>query len=308
MRKIMIILLCLLFWSCQSYHHEFKEYEKVVKPVKLGLGTLSRDSVQWNNAYVSATKELYFTKMGKSGSNIYKMDLENGVFKNLQKINLPEGSPHSDVYVSPSGDLMLFSSILQDHETDTIMDWNIWKSQRINGQWQKPTPFFKQNVEGNQFYPWLTNSGNLYMAITPHGSENSDLHVSKFNEGRYITPIPLAGSINTLNLEGDAFVAHDESYLIFAGFDREGGLGKSDLYISFNNSGMWSKPIWLEEGINSEGYDGSPFVTQDGKYLILTSSRGSTDEKTFFNHYIVRLDLDKYKSKNELQSHEYKNN
>ncbi|MFD0763062.1 hypothetical protein ACFQZW_13315 [Lutibacter aestuarii] len=176
------------------------------------------------------------------------------------------------------------------------MDWNIWKSKRINGEWQKPMPFFEKNIEGNRFYPYLTNSGNLYFSITPHGSGNSDLYVSKYKNGNYQKPSPLI-NINSEKLEGDAFLSPDESYLIFAGFGRGQNLGKSDLYISFNENGTWSVPVWMGKEINSQGYDGSPFVTKDRKYLIFTSSRGSTDENTFFNHYIIRFNSEKYNQK-----------
>ena len=47
----MVVLFGLLVWSCESPYDDFREYEKAVKPVKLGFGTLSRDSVQWNNVY-----------------------------------------------------------------------------------------------------------------------------------------------------------------------------------------------------------------------------------------------------------------
>ena len=298
MRKIIAITLGVLVWSCGPSNDEFQAYQDSFTPVKLGAGSLSVDSVQWNNAYARATKELYFTKMGRSASNIYKIVYENGSFSGLEQIPLPEGSQHSDVYVNPEGDLMLFSSLMQEHEKDTISDWNIWKSKRHGNQWQGPEPFFQENLEGNQFYPWLTDSDNLYFAITPHGSSNSDLHVSVYKDGSYQSPRALT-ALNTEHLEGDAFVAADESFIIFAGFDRAENLGKSDLFISFNENGQWSSPIWMGSEINSEGYDGSPFVNQDGKYLIYTSSRGSTDDNTFFNHYIVRFDANKYKSKNE---------
>lgn len=286
-KSIYLVLIVIAITACKNNNSPFSQYDNASAPQILGKGSLSLDSVQWNNVYVSKTKELYFTKMGKSVSIIHKMDYENGEFKNLEKIAFSEGSPHSDIYITNDGDNMLFSSLMQEHENDTITDWNIWKSVRENGKWNQPKPFFKKNIEGNQFYPCLTDSGNLYFTITPHGSVDSDLYVSKYKNGEYHTPEALSSRINSTKLEGDAFVDPDESYLIFAGFDREQNLGKSDLYISFNREGDWSTPVWLGEHINSEGYDGSPFVTQDGKYLIFTSSRGSNDENTFFNHYII---------------------
>nr|WP_298930910.1 hypothetical protein [uncultured Allomuricauda sp.] len=298
MRKYCFLMAGLvLMLACNNAKGEFAQYANTRVPVKLGLGSLSTDSIQWNNVFVSKTKELYFTKMGKSASIIHKMDYANGTFKNLETIPFPKGSPHSDMYVNPEGNMMLFSSIMQEHENDTITDWNIWKSERKNDEWQQPKPFFAQNQEGNQFYPWMTDSKNLYFSITPHGSQNSDLYVSEYVEGVYGKPKALPYYMNSQKLEGDAFVAPDESYLIFAGFERHQNLGKSDLYISFNKNDVWSSPIWLGDDINSEGYDGSPFVTQNGNYLIFTSSRGSTDDNTFFNHYIVSFDPEKYLEK-----------
>ena len=293
--KLFFFAASLFLISCQSSTSDFAAYTDAITPVKLGEGTLSKNAVQWNNVFVTATQELYQTRMGEAVSILQKLDYKNGAFGPPEDLPFPTASPNTDIYVNPDGDLMLFSSLMQEHDKDTISDWNIWKSVRTEGKWQTPEPFFDHNMEDNQFFPWLTNSGNLYFALTPHGSQNSDLYIAEWSNGAYQTPKALRGKINTAQLESDAFVAPDESYLIFAGFERTDNLGKSDLYISFNEFGIWSEPVWLGEDINSEGYDGSPFVTADGDFLIFTSSRGSTDENTFFNHYIVKLDIDRYK-------------
>lgn len=295
LKRISILGFFILMVGCIHKSDEFQQYATAIKPVKLGEGTLSVDGVQWNNVYVSKTKELYLTKMGESASIIHKMEMVDGTFSNLEAIDFPDTDPHSDIFINSDGDLMLFSSLMQENTLDTVSDWNIWKSQRRAGKWQEAVPFFDTNIAGNQFYPWLTDSGNLYFAKTPHGSGNSDLYVSEFSNGSYDKPKPLPYHINSEKLEGDAYVAPDESYLIFAGFERGQNLGKSDLFISFNTNGQWSTPVWLGADINSEGYDGSPFVTKDGNYLIFTSSRGSTDENTFFNHYIVPFDPSIYR-------------
>ncbi len=286
----------ILMMGCTHTADVFQQYATTVKPVKLGEGSLSLDSIQWNNVFVPKTNELYLTKMGESVSAIYKMNYANGIFDQLQAIKFPVDEPHSDIYISPEADFMLFSSLMPESPKDTIVDWNIWKSVRKNGQWQQPEPFFENSLEANQFYPWMTNSKNVYFSITPHGSRNSDLYVSEYVHGTYQSPKALPHYINSQNLEGDAYVSPDESYLVFAGFERGQNSGKSDLYISFNHDGVWSPPVWLGKDVNSDGYDGSPFVTQDGKYLIFTSSRGSTDENTFFNHYIMAFQPEKYEA------------
>ena len=294
MKKIRFLSVFVLMIGCNDTPDVFQQYATTITPVKLGEGILSIDSIQWNNVFVSQTNEMFYTKNEKTGSVIKKLSYLNGEFQNNIIINLPKNASHSDIYLNQEGNIMLFSSTMPEHKKDTIDDWNIWKSVRKNNEWLASELFFAANIEGNLFYPWLTDSGNLYFSITPHNSGNADLYVSKFNQGVYEKPMVLPSYINTLALEGDAFVAPDESYLIFAGFERGQNLGKSDLYICFNNDGVWTAPVWLGKSINSDGYDGSPFVTSDGKYLIFTSSRGSTDKNTFFNHYIVRFNPEKF--------------
>jgi hypothetical protein len=268
--KIMTIFF-LLFGCSENYKSAFYAYNNSTIPVVLGKSTLSSNAIEWNNVYIPKTKEIFFTKMGENASKIMVRKYNDSTFTEAIKINFPDKSSHSDVYVSSESNLMLY------------------------GDWQSPEPFFSKNIEGNQFYPWLTNSGNLYFAITPLGSQNSDLYVSEYKNEQYQIPRALPKHINSEKLEGDPYVSPDESFLIFAGFEREQNQGKSDLYISFRQKDNWSSPIWLGEEINSEGYDGSPFVTEDGEFLIFTSSRGSTDDNIFFNHYIVKFNIKKWK-------------
>lgn len=297
-KRLLVVAIFAIICSCKDNNQNtFSYYEDAITPVVLGKGTLSNNFIGWNNVYVPKTKELFYTKMEGRISKIMVRKFTNNSFREAQKINYPDSSSHSDIYVNTEGNIMLFSSQMLENEKDTVSDWKIWKSVRKKGVWQSPNLFFSQNIVGNQFYPWLTNSGNLYFAITPHGSRNSDIYVSEYKNGQYKTPQALSKKINTNDLEGDAFVSKDEHFMIFSGFRREHNLGKSDLYISFNKSGNWSLPIWLGKEINSNGYDGSPFVTDDGKFLIFTSSRGSTDDKTYFNHYIVKFNIEKYKLK-----------
>lgn len=295
MNKIMILCVLVMTASCTHTVDVFQRYATAVIPMKLGEGTLSSNSMQWNNVFVSSTNEIFYTKSRSDGPVIKSFILKDNKFIENESFNFPNNHSCTDIFINAENTLMLFSSNRNVYEGDTVNDWNIWKSVKLEGKWQSPELFFENHIDGNQFYPWLTKSGNLYFSITPEGSSNGDLYVSKFENDNYLAPKKLSDHINTSALEGDAFVAPDESYMIFAGFDRVQSLGKSDLYISFNIEDTWTAPVWLGADINSDGYDGSPFVTQDGKYLIFTSSRGSTDENIFFNHYMIPFDFKKYK-------------
>jgi Tol biopolymer transport system component len=93
-------------------------------------------------------------------------------------------------------------------------------------------------------------------------------------EGKYAEPENLGKGINTPEREYDAFVAPDETYLIFSSYRLGEGLGKSDLYISFRSTGgRWGKARNLGKLINSRESEFSPAVSPDGKYFFFTSTR-----------------------------------
>ena len=56
---------------------------------------------------------------------------------------------------------------------------------------------------------------------------------------------------------------------------RPDGRGGSDLYISYQRSGAWTKAVNLGDKINSTGSEYSPKVSPDGKYFFWSSTRGS---------------------------------
>jgi hypothetical protein len=73
-------------------------------------------------------------------------------------------------------------------------------------------------------------------------------------------------------------VALDESFIIFSSF--RGGLGRSDLFISFRKSdGDWAKPVNMGPKINSAYKDEYPYLTPDGKYLFFNSNRPSSQNR-----------------------------
>ena len=54
---------------------------------------------------------------------------------------------------------------------------------------------------------------------------------------------------------------------------RPDGRGGSDLYISYQRNGAWTKATNLGDKINSSGSEYSPLVSPDGKYFFWSSTR-----------------------------------
>ena len=108
-----------------------------------------------------------------------------------------------------------------------------------------------------------------------------DIFMSEYKNGKYESPVSLNDSINSIGYEFNAFVAPNESFMIYTCYNREGGFGSGDLYISFKNkSTQWSKAQNIGKFINSNGMDYCPFVDLKNGTLYFTSKR-NTVEKQF---------------------------
>ena len=123
----------------------------------------------------------------------------------------------------------------------------------------------------------VAGNGNIYVPVflpvpdTSHGESNLDIFVLRLKNGVYQAPERLPDSVNSNRNEEHLYIAPDESYLLFDS-ERPGGLGKSDLYISFlRPDGSWSQPRNLGSPINTAEYDFNGRVSPDGKYLFYCS-------------------------------------
>ncbi len=158
----------------------------------------------------------------------------------------PELMPFSGQYIDLEPMLtdqdrrLYFASNRPMDSTSTMpKDFDIWYVEReqVNTPWSKPINVgVPINSEHNEFYPSLAQNMNLYFTSDRPGTLGlDDIFMGVWNGTTYEAPISLGESINTEGYEFNAFVAPDEEYLIFSGYDREDGSGSGDLYISFRD-------------------------------------------------------------------------
>ena len=128
----------------------------------------------------------------------------------------------------------------------------------------------------------MVADGSLFLSSDRPGTlGRSDLYrAQRLADGRFGEPVNVGAPVNTEFVEGDTFVAADESYMILTS-TRPGGFGSADLYVSFRQRDRkWSKPMNLGETINSDQIDFCPMMTPDGKYLFFSRRWGATWEQT----------------------------
>ena len=94
----------------------------------------------------------------------------------------------------------------------------------------------------DEFYPVITTSKNIYFTLDNRElKRKDDIYISEYIDGKYTAPIALNGGVNSEGYEFNAFVSQDESFIIYTCYNRKGGFGSGDLYISYKlEDGNWS--------------------------------------------------------------------
>ena len=237
-------------------------------------------------AFMPDGKTLYFLKNDPSFNHwtIVVSHEQNG------KWSTPEVAPFSgrfsdaDPFITLDGQRFFFIStrpVNGKPKEDTDI-WMLKKSgdgAAANMQWSAPEHIDAVNSDTNEWFPTVSNNGNLYFGSErPGGKGKCDLNVSRLVDGKYQTPENLGEPINTAANEVEPFIAPDESYIIFAGTGLPESRGAYDLYVSFRRGAAWTKPMNLGDKINSAAWDLSPKVSPDGKWFFFTSNRGFADK------------------------------
>jgi Tol biopolymer transport system component len=203
---------------------------------------------------------------------------------NGQQWSAPEVASFSDDYseadpfITADGKYLYYVSkrpidSLQTPKTD----WDIWRVEKINGEWANPEHIDSDvNSDKDDIYPCLTKEGTLYFSSGRGGGNNRDIHYAKSNGNSFEPCVKLSDTINKY-WEGDLFISPDEDYMIFRTYGRPTGNG---LYITFNSDGEWSVPQNMGEEINKTGNEFCPMVDPDGKYFFFTSSHITSKEES----------------------------
>ncbi len=194
----------------------------------------------------------------------------------------PEVAKFSGVYsdlepaYAPNGKKIYFVSKRPTASEPDKKDYDIWYIERSEKGWTDPkNPGVPINTDSDEYYPSVSSKGSLYFTASYTDSYGlDDIYYCEFKDGNYLPPVNLGDSVNSNHYDFNAFIAPDESYLLFSSLGREDDTGGGDLYISYKKAdGSWTKAHNLGKRINSDRLDYCPFVTHDGNFLFFTSQR-----------------------------------
>lgn len=251
----------------------------------------------------NAEDEAYFTVQSPLGevSPILMIKKNGSLWEKPEVASFSGKFNDLEPFLSPDGLRLFFASNRPFNENDKAKDYDIWYVERkdLASGWSVPVNMGNTiNTEYDEFYPSVSERNNLFFTSDyPNSKGKDDIYMSSWKDKDYITPISLSDAINSEGYEFNAFVAPDESFLIFSGYNRADGLGSGDLYISFKSEdNTWSIAKNMSAEVNSKQMDYCPYINTKTGIMYFTSKRSSVTQKDFSTMERLIHEINKYEN------------
>jgi len=207
-------------------------------------------------------KEFYFGRtLGKEGVT-YVIKNINGVWRSPEIINISDAQFLTEPHINHKGDQLFFTEFSPSSDPNIRVRGNISTSDKIEGEWSQ------SKILWVGMFATTSENGHIYYT----NNEEQGIYKRTFNKG-YSEGEKVVIE-NCTFPTSHPYIAPDESYLIYGGFNPQGqSKGQwADLYISFKYSdNTFSEPINLGDKINNQYPNICPMVSPDGKYLFYSN-------------------------------------
>ena len=241
-------------------------------------GVISTGEFETHPCFTPDGKTLYFlrSKPNFTGWTIYESHRGDGGRWSAPRVAKFSGQhADADPFITADGWRMYFIS---SRPIDGAQrgDMNIWMMRRdANGAWGEPEPLSAPvNSDGNEWFHTLAADGTLYFGSDRAGGHGgTDLYRCRVVDGKYQPAENLGDAVNSAADEFEPLIWPDQSRLIFMASGRDDGIGRGDLYISFNRDGKWTKARCLPEPINSRAMEIGAHLAPGGEHLYFGSAR-----------------------------------
>lgn len=137
------------------------------------------------------------------------------------------------------------------------------------------------NTSSDDYPNAMTKSGGM-LYVTSERSGKQQIYYVDAQGTEWSSMKDIDGALNDASHSGSATLTADGQYIIFAAYSHEvEGSGRTDLYSARKERGEWRDVQNLGPIVNSNAWDASPALTQDGTVLYFSSDRsggkGGTD-------------------------------
>ena len=300
MRKLLFFLLISGFLMGQkapenlgsAVNSEFSELNPVISPDgrTLYFGRKNHPANRYGvkgSETISGSQDIWFSeKVGDTWSTA----------RRLSEV-LNRDQYNTILSISPDGQTILLKGAYVNGTYET-RGFSI--SNKTTAGWTVPVkvdiPGYEQMSKGKNEYGYLTMDGKaiLLAFARKKNSEDDDLYVSFFEDGRWTRPLELGDEINTKYSETTPFLSADGKTLYFSS-DRPGGQGSQDIYLTRRLDDTWQhwrKPQNLGSPINTDEYDAYYSISAKGDYAYFMSGKGSLGKKDIFRLAIESAETD----------------
>jgi ankyrin repeat protein/glyoxylase-like metal-dependent hydrolase (beta-lactamase superfamily II)/Tol biopolymer transport system component len=242
-----------------------------LNPIVFAPGIVSTaGNFEFSIAFSPDGREIYFTRRkDPDGLNTMMVSrLEKDGWTAPEEAAFCKGFPSNEPHITPDGKKLYFGCKRQRPGEELAEYGNIWVTERTENGWGEP------RFHSRGMYVSSTQHGDLYMTDVTMAAEGGIIKYP-LEGGIYGAPQKLAGAVNDPVWASHAYIAPDESYIVFDSDNRPGGQGgEGDLYVVFRNpDGSWSEAFNLGDTINNPGMNFCPMVSPDGKYLFYSAGR-----------------------------------
>jgi hypothetical protein len=270
-----IIAALLLGLNSLQSTHDLSAQNSGAQPEMIGEGIVSTPDDELAGNITADGTTLYFEKSAPPHYLyiLFESHFAEGKWQRPTVLPFSGQYKDTDPVLAPDDQTLFFAS---DRPVDGVdrHHFYIWTAKRTTSGWSDPQLMPGPVNDGfNQVFCSMARNGNVYFTSS-RKSGNYDIFRSRLVDGKYQEAEDLGPDFNGPTVNNfEAFIAPDESFLLIGSFGREDTLGSSDLYISYNHDGKFSKPKNLGPTINGPARDYSPRVSGDGKWLLFTSER-----------------------------------
>lgn len=214
--------------------------------------------------------ELFLTIYKGNSGTILHTRKDDSIWSELDTAFFANEKGLETYAISPDGLTLTFVS--PNPSEDWPNNTDIYFCNRTDTGLSKAKPFAGTiNSEFREAGHALTLDKTLYFASgRPTNDRKADIYRAKFINGEYTTAEYIS-NLSTPADEDGVWVSPDEEYAIVESWQDE---NKKNFYISFRKKDdTWSELINMGPKVNTPSFEGTPKVSNDGKYLFFWSDR-----------------------------------
>ncbi|RLD90713.1 MAG: hypothetical protein DRJ29_15115 [Bacteroidetes bacterium] len=154
----------------------------------------------------------------------------------------------------------------------------LFQASLVNEVWSDITPFAYNSADYSITTPALAPDGSrIYFASNmPGGFGGADLYYCDRVDDAWSEPVNLGFNINSTGNESYPFV-NDEGILYFSS-DGWPGLGKKDIFYTWQEGEKWVIPVHMDAHINSKADDFGIITNRNGTEGYFSSGRQRNDD------------------------------